>query len=98
MVLLSGCVGVSYTYSDAGGSQVASSCVTIKTNNNSGQSSIANSCGTDVNLLEFTNGSRGLILIHADSTVQRQETIGAWGACIAPSVPRRTGDFEYYCD
>jgi hypothetical protein len=98
MILLSGCVGVSYTHSDAGGGQVASSCVTIKINDNSGQSAIANSCGTDVNLLDLNNDSRGLIVVRAGSTVQRQETIGAWGACIAPSVPRRTGNFEYYCD
>jgi hypothetical protein len=98
MVLLSGCVGLSYTYTDAGGSQVASSCVTIKINDNSGQSAIANSCGVDVNLQEFSNDSSGLIVVRAGSTVQRQETIGAWGACIAPSVPRRTGNYEYYCD
>ena len=97
-ITLSGCIGVSYIYTDAGGGQVAGSCITLKVNDASGISVITNSCSADVNLLEFSTGSRGLFVVPADSTIQRQETIGAWGACIVPAVPRRTGDFEYYCD
>lgn len=31
------------------------------------------------------------------ASITRAETIVAWGACIVPAVPTRTGDFGYFC-
>ncbi|MGI9316945.1 MAG: hypothetical protein ACR2QW_06410 [bacterium] len=95
---MSGCIGISYTHTNAGGGHDANSCITLQVDDANGQSENTNDCGSEINLLEFSTGSRGLFTVPANSTIQRQETIGAWGACIVPSVPRCTGDFEYYCD
>jgi len=99
-LLVYGCTGsVSYTESSGGGDDDASSCIDIDFSDDSAmQSVITNSCSRDVNFLEFSTGSLGLFVVPADSTITRMETITAWGACIVPSVPTRTGDFEYFCD
>lgn len=98
--LVCGCTAsVSYTESSGGGGDDASSCIEINFSDDSAmQSMITNSCTRDVNFLEFSTGSKGLFVVPADTTLTRTETITAWGACIVPAIPTRTGDFEYFCD
>ena len=97
LALTTGCVSVSYTETGGGGSgQDASSCINLSSEGNGTR--ITNNCDAEVNFIEFSSGSSGLLRISANGTVTEPETVSAWGACIAPSVPRRTGDFEYYCE
>ena len=97
--LTSGCVSVSYTETGGGGSgQDASFCIVVTGNDSAAGTRIDNQCDSEVHFIEFSTGSVGLLEIPANSVITRPETITAWGACIAPSIPRRTGDFDYYCE
>ena len=99
LFLLAGCVSISVSTSSGGGSGAdATECISIlNPHNGSGQAVVKNNCEVSVNFLEFSTGSQGLILIPPQSEIVQSGFVFAWGACVAPAIPRRIGDFDYYC-
>ncbi len=97
-IFLSGCFSATVTQSSGGGGEDASSCITIANpESESANARVTNRCNVDVNFLEFSSGSQGLVTITAMSEIELDGFIFAWGACVAPAVPDRVEEFDFRC-